>query len=109
MSNGHCYEIGIVHVDKHGHRWLAVTNKTLISFKKGKRIKVTPSIKYIPERNISVDELISLWGISLERLDEATVEFMSPPVNRTRPSGPRKRQKDSMDGYNIRFARLLTA
>lgn len=108
------YEIGVVHIDNVKRLWLSVTHRKLISFKEGKLITIQPYTKYSPCRSISVEALCNCWGVSLEKLDEACSDYMSPPTTRTRPAGQRRnagrlsRAGAEALGYEIRFVKLLT-
>lgn len=102
------FEIGVVY-KKNGRHFLAVTNKTLITFTKGELQEVRPYAKYEVVRSISVDELCQLWGVALEQLDKVTASYLAPSTEglKTRPRGSRRRRvADEFAWRNLRLTRL---
>jgi len=106
--HGH-FEIGVVY-KKSGRHYLAVTDKVLISFKNGDMQEVRPQARYDVVRSISVDELCSNWGINLDRLDEATSQYLAPPEEnlKTRPRGSRRQRAADEEAWkSMRITRLV--
>lgn len=103
------YEIGVVY-RKSGKLYLAVTEKTLISFKDGEMQEVRPQARYEMVRSISCEDLVARWGITLDRLDEVTAAYLAPATEglKTRPRGSRRqRAADEMAWRDLRTIRLL--
>jgi hypothetical protein len=103
------FEIGVVY-KKNSRYHLAVSDRTLITFTKtGKVQEVKPYAKYEVVRSISVEELCSLWGITLDQLDKATAKYLAPSTEglKTRPRGSRRqRVADEFAWKSLRLIRL---
>ena len=84
------YEIGVVY-KKNSRLYLAVTDRELISFKKGQQIEVRPYVKYDVVRHLTVTDLCSRWGITTEALDHAAKSYFTPSQQgiKPRPHGSR--------------------
>lgn len=111
MSASTSFEIGVVY-KKNGRHFLAVSNKTLITFAKGEMQEVRPYAKYEVVRSISVDELCQQWGVPLDQLDKVTASFLAPATEglKTRPRGSRRRKvADEFAWRNLRLTRLSRA
>lgn len=109
MAENASFEIGVVY-KKGGRHFLAVTNKELITFNKDKELQeVRPYAKYEVVRSISVEELCSLWGITLAELDKATLKYLAPSSEglKTRPRGSRRQRiADEHAWKALRMTRL---
>ena len=99
-SKAPMFEIGVVY-RKNNRHFLAVTNRILISFKKGKAFEVRPNHRYDSVRSISVEELCKQWGVTLRDLDAITTKYLAadPQTLKTRPRGSRRRQAADADAW----------
>lgn len=86
------YEIGVVY-QKGGRYHLAVSERTLVTFKNGRVREVRPHTPYEPVRSMSVEELCRAWGIDARRLDELMARYVTPTTARTRPRGSSRRER----------------
>lgn len=105
------FEIGVVY-RKNSKFFLAVTNRTLITFKNGELQEVRPHAKYEVVRSISCEELCQRWGITLRELDTITAGYLAPSTEglKTRPRGSRRRRAaDEMAWRKLRLVRLAWA
>jgi hypothetical protein len=82
-------EIGVVY-RKGARYYLAVSERTLITFRGDQVHEVRPHTSYDPVRSLSVDELCRSWGIDTRRLDEVVGGYVAPASVRTRPRGERR-------------------
>ena len=108
MATDATFEIGVVY-RKNSRHFLAVSNKILVTFKKGSPLEVKPYAKYEVVRTISVEELCRLWEIDLATLDEVTSKYLAPSSEglKTRPRGSRRqRAADEFAWKNLRLIRL---
>ena len=103
------FEIGVVY-RKNSRHFLAVDDKTLITFgKDGSLQEVKPYARYDVVRSISVEELCGVWGITLDRLDQATSSYLAPAAEglKTRPRGSRRqRAADEFAWRSLRMIRM---
>jgi hypothetical protein len=102
------FEIGVVY-RKNSRLFLAVSDKTLMTFKDKKVSEVKPYAKYEVVRGISVEELCSRWGVTLDELDKATSKYLAPSTEgiKPRPRGTRrKRAADEQAWRSLRMIRL---
>ena len=88
------FEIGCLYKKKGISRiFLALTNTTLVSAKKGKITKTIPQVQYRYCNELTFEDLCENWGVSEECIDEITQEYLPPPtVERTAPRGCRRRK-----------------
>jgi hypothetical protein len=89
------FDMGCVYRSPDNLSMLAVTNKMLIAFKKGKQINRKPNTKY-PLHSITVGELCDEWKIDLEALDKISTQYMVPPTDR-RIRGTRQPTQEDID------------
>jgi hypothetical protein len=102
------FEIGVVY-RKGSRLYLAVSERDLITFRRGRLVEVKPYQKYEVVRAISVEELCSRWGITIERLDMETARFLAPsPAGiKPRPRGSRRqRVADEFAWKTLRLIRI---
>jgi hypothetical protein len=103
------FEIGVVY-RKNSRYYLAVSERTLITFKNGTLQEIRPYARYDVVRSISVEELCQRWSITLDCLDEATARYLAPSAEgvKPRPRGSRRqRAVDEMAWRSLRTIRLL--
>lgn len=100
------YEIGSVY-RYNCELFLALSDRLLLTFKKGKPIRRKPTTQYQRVKAISVDQLCHKWNISAETLDKHTSEALAPHTARTAPRGSAKRNED-VDYYELRRVRVLS-
>lgn len=104
------FEIGVIY-RKNSRLFIAVEPGCLITFKNGKLVKIRPLTGYDPVRFVSVEDLCSKWGITLDQLDEVTARFLAPPTDglKTRPRGDsprRQRAKEEALWRELRTIRI---
>jgi len=103
------FEIGCIY-KKEGKRtlFLATTHYELIYTESGVVKKTTPYTQYKYRNDITFDDLCENWGVTEERLDEISKEYMpTPGVTRTRPKGNRKRRAaEEHDWRELCLARI---
>jgi hypothetical protein len=102
------YEIGVVY-RKNARFFLAVSDRTLITYRDGGIQEVKPYVKYDAVRTISVEELCRRWGVSLDHLDTITSKYLAPANEgiKPRPRGSRRRRVvDEQAWRNLRLIRL---
>jgi len=105
------FEVGVVY-RKGSRHFLAVSESTLITFKNGRVHEVKPYARYEVVRSISVEELCSRWGISLDGLDEVTSKYLAPSAEgiKPRPRGSRRRRAaDEWAWRDLRTIRIAKA
>jgi hypothetical protein len=103
------FEIGVVY-RKNSRYYLAVSERTLITFKNGEVQEIRPYARYDVVRSISVEELCQKWGISLDHLDGVTAKYLAPSAEgvKPRPRGSRRqRAADELAWRCLRTIRLL--
>lgn len=103
------FEIGVVY-RKSNKLFLAVDERTLLTFKDGAPQEVKPNARYEVVRSISVEELCRLWGVALDDLDVQTAKYLAPSMEglKTRPRGSRRRRSvDEHAWKNLRMIRLV--
>lgn len=100
------YEIGVVY-RKGGRLFLAMSEKTLITFKDGAMIEVKPVARYDAVRSISVDELCGRWGITLEQLDDVTMRYLMSAAAEARPRPRGSRRQRVADEFAWKSLRLI--
>jgi hypothetical protein len=103
------FEIGVVY-RKNSRYYLAVSERTLITFKNGQQQEIRPYARYDVVRSISVEELCGKWGITLDFLDEVTSRYLAPSAEgvKPRPRGSRRqRAADELAWRSLRTIRLL--
>lgn len=103
------FEIGVVY-RKNSRYYLAVSERTLITFKGGELQEIRPYARYDVVRSISVEELCGKWGISLDELDGVTARYLAPAPEgvKPRPRGSRRqRAADELAWRCLRTIRLL--
>jgi hypothetical protein len=103
------FEIGVVY-RKGGRLFLAVAERTLVTFKDGEPQEVRPQARYEMVRSISCEDLCQRWGITLDRLDQVTAKYLAPATEglKTRPRGSRRpRIADETAWRDMRLIRLL--
>jgi hypothetical protein len=103
------FEIGVVY-RKNSRYYLAVSERTLITFKNGEVQEIRPYARYDVVRSISVEELCGKWTITLDHLDEVTARYLAPSAEgvKPRPRGSRRqRAADELAWRCLRTIRLL--
>lgn len=103
------FEIGVVY-RKNSRYYLAVSERTLITFKGGEVQEIRPYARYDVVRSISVEELCGKWGITLDHLDGVTARYLAPSAEgvKPRPRGSRRqRAADELAWRCLRTIRLL--
>ena len=103
------FEIGVVY-RKNSRYYLAVSERTLITFKNGEVQEIRPYARYDVVRSISVEELCGKWSITLDHLDEVTAKYLAPSAEgvKPRPRGSRRqRAADELAWRCLRTIRLL--
>jgi hypothetical protein len=103
------FEIGVVY-RKNSRYYLAVSERTLITFKNGEVQEIRPYARYDVVRSISVEELCGKWAITLDHLDEVTAKYLAPSAEgvKPRPRGSRRqRAADELAWRCLRTIRLL--
>lgn len=102
------FEVGIVY--QKGHLFfIAVSPSALVTFKNGETVEVRPHTTYDMVRSISVEALCERWGITLEKLDEMTAQYLPVPQDSVKPAprGSRRlRKNDESVWREIRSGRL---
>ncbi len=105
------FEIGVVY-RKANRLFLAVDERTLVTFKGGEPQEVRPTARYDVVRTISCEDLCQRWEISLDRLDEITAKYLQPAAEglKTRPRGSRRpRVVDEQAWRSLRTIRLAAS
>lgn len=92
------YEIGLVY-QKGSKYFIAVGEKSLVSYHGGVKLTIQPHSQYNTVRSISVEKLCEIWGIELEEFDLLMAEHLTPPQEslKTRPRGSRRKKTDDED------------
>lgn len=102
------YEVGVVY-RKNTRMFLAVSDRTLITWRDGEIQEVRPYAKYDAVRSISVEELCKRWGVDLDHLDTITSKYLAPELEgiHPRPRGSRRRRAVDENAWrNLRMIRM---
>ncbi|MCA8923395.1 MAG: hypothetical protein KDD82_16380 [Planctomycetes bacterium] len=107
------YEVGVVYT-RGGCYLLAVSTDTLITFEDGEPREAKPSKRGVEAvRSLSVEQLCTRWGVTLDALDKATAKYLAPSIEgiQPRPRGSRRRRAaaDEFAWKEMRTIRLLHA
>jgi len=107
------YEVGVVYTRGNSYL-LAVSPTTLITFEDGAHREAKPGRRGIEVvRGLSVEQLCQRWGVTLDDLDKATSQYLSPALEgiKPRPRGSRRRRAaaDEFAWKEMRTIRLLHA
>jgi len=71
------YEVGMTYC-KNGKYFIAVDERTLVTWKDDKFVEVHPYSKYEPARSLSVDGLCRQWDIPMSKLDDISRKYFTP-------------------------------
>lgn len=90
MSNVE-FESGVVY-ERRSQLYLAVDNRTLVTYQRGEWVEVRPYVKYKTLRDISVGSLCQSWGLKPEVFDQQMSHYFCPESRRAREDrNPRRR------------------
>lgn len=100
-------EVGITYV-KNGKYYLAVNEKTLVTYEDG-TFKVKNTYKdHEACRNLAVDELCKEWNISTTQLDELSPKYFTPKdCGQKYPSDRAARRRDQLREPPIRTVKFI--
>jgi hypothetical protein len=95
------FESGVVY-ERRSQLYLAVDNRTLITYQRGEWVEVRPYVKYKALRDVSVGHLCKGWSLTSAQFDEHVSSYFCPKSRRaTEDKNPRRRSWD--DGQWKRF------
>lgn len=88
------FEIGVAYKNKYGRYYLAIDKDVLMTFVSNDIVENRNlTAKYSVVRNISVEKVCGIWGVTLDRLDEMSAIYFAPE----RVEGTRRRLPDKFN------------
>lgn len=100
------YEIGVVY-RKGSRLFLAMSERTLITFKDGELVEIKPAARYDAVRSISVEDLCGRWGITLDDLDQITSRYLMAAAAEARPRPRGSRRQRVADEFAWKTMRMI--